>query len=73
MNEYKKLILAWLTFLGQIINSLILIANNLPVSQNAAELFSNGQQKSVVPSIVVGIGLGILQAVLPRIQKNKSK
>lgn len=71
MNEYKKKILAWLAFVAQIINGLIVIVQSVPLTSNAVELVANGQQKNVVPNAVIGFGLALLQAVLPRIQKKK--
>lgn len=71
LAEYQKTILAWLAFIGQVVNALVVIVQNVPLTQQSVELISNGQNKNVVPNLIVGVLLGLSQAILPRIQSKK--
>ena len=72
LDEYKKKGLAWLNFFAQIINALIVVANNIPASGNVTELFSNGQQPKVsAVNIAIGVALALTQTFLPRVQRRR--
>lgn len=73
-NEKLLKLGAWLGFIVQALNALIALINNVPLSaNNPVELVSNGQGKHLALQSAIAIGFGLLQSLLPRLQKNKSK
>lgn len=75
MNENLLKLSAWITFIIQALNAVVALLNNVPniQSNNAVELVSSGQGKQLALQSAIAIGFGLLQSILPRIQKNKSK
>jgi hypothetical protein len=67
----KEKIIAYLMWVGQIINAIVALAKSLPDTSTIAEQAMSGQTKTAVTNLVVAVGLGLLQGFLPRLQKKK--
>ena len=73
MNFELGKIIAWLAWIGQIINGLVALLNSMPTTSAVVEQSLTGNQKTAILNVAIGLGLGILQGFLPRIQKIKPK
>lgn len=71
LNEVQKKLLAWATFVGQIINGLIWFLANIPLPDQQSAGFVSTGQKGVVTHFLIGLAISYAQSFLPRVQRRR--